>query len=1275
MQSEKSYRVFVDTGGTFTDLIAIDNYGGVKRKKILSKGTIRGVVAEWISQDKIKVRENWGLERDILAGFQFRLMTGEDHPGVKVVHYDIKEKILTLESAIRRKFTRAGLSFELSAGEEAPVLATRMLTGTALKEDFPVLQMRLGSTKGTNALLEHKGARSVLFITKGFKDLLEIGTQQRPDIFSLNIKKRQPLPSTIIEVDERIDTNGRVLKELILNDYSAIVAELKKSGIQSASVVFLNAYRNNKHEQIFSNFLEKSGINYISVSTELSPLIKILERAETTAVNAYLSPVIHEYINGITAKVGENLLVMNSAGGLVKAYSFHPKDSLLSGPAGGVVGASEIGKKAGFDRLITFDMGGTSTDVSRYHNEYDYKFELEIGDAHIFSPAIAIETVAAGGGSVCYFDGFKLMVGPESAGADPGPACYGAGGPLALTDVNLLLGRMDVSKFGIPVNSESPEIRLKELEAAIEQATSEKPKKEEILSGFLDIANEIMAGAIKKISTSKGFDPADYVLVAFGGAGGMHACSIARLLNMKKIIVPADAGLLSAYGIGSAKIERFAERQVLKLLDNCKNDLGHVFDELLQQSLKTLEDEMNHKIESADEVKTIFLRFKGQDSVIPVVWIGDQEQLIQVFKTEYVKLFGHWVENREVEVESVRLKLSVGKNQSEFGNKYQKTTSTPDSSGKLRSWVGRAWIDTSVYDRNKLLPGHQMDGFAIITDDKSTTVVEEGWTLEVDEYLNLIISISQDKQGKKDSASQTQETKLELFTNRFMSVAANMGAILQRTALSVNIKERLDFSCALLDAEGYLVANAPHIPVHLGSLGICVRTLLEHFTFEKGDTIVTNHPFYGGSHLPDVTLVTPIFSEQNERLGFVVNRAHHAEIGGISPGSMPPSATNLAEEGVTISPFYLAKKGKVNWTGMKEILKNAPYPSRMLKENMADLNAALASNLEGLKTFLRLVDDYGLKEVKLYMKLLKEHAAHKMRKVLTGFDDGEYTATEFLDDGTPVKVNITINRGQAKVDFTGSGPVHPRNMNATPAIVNSVVIYVMRLLLNEEIPLNDGLMEPVELIIPEGFLNPRFDRSPEECPAVVGGNVEVSQRLTDTLLKAFGVAACSQGTMNNVLFGNQNFGYYETVCGGTGATNLFAGASAVHQHMTNTRITDPEILEHRYPVRLNCFEVRKGSGGEGARKGGDGVIREYTFLEDIELSLLSQHRQEKPFGLSGGKPGQTGSQKIVKPDGSEIEFNGVDHIKLEKGDTFVLETPGGGGFGKPKNSRQSPVGS
>lgn len=1250
----QTYKLFIDTGGTFTDAIAIMPNGELQRKKILSSGRLRGKIESWIDDSHILVEENWGSKKDIFQGYWFSSLD-KSIEKVKVLYYDTDHHILALGTAIKKKNQKRHLSFEIYTGEEAPVVAARLLTQTALKSSFPSIEIRLGTTKGTNALLEHKGARNVLFITKGFADLLEIGNQARPNIFSLNIQKRKPLVDKIIEIDERIDAQGNILKPIDSSAYQKQIQELKEEGFESFSIVFMNAYKNNIHEQEFKRLLIESDLKYISVSSELSPLIKILERAETTTVNAYLSPIIEHYLENITQNTQADLRVMNSAGGLMRTENYEAKDSLLSGPAGGVVGAAFIGELIDQDKLITFDMGGTSTDVSRFHKAFDYKYELEIGSAHIYSPAISIETVAAGGGSICSFDGYKLTVGPESAGANPGPACYGAGGPLTITDINLLLGRIDETKFGIPVNKDAAEKQMDILLQEIEQKRNKPVEKEQVLHGFLAIANEIMAGAIKKISTSKGFDPSEYALLGFGGAGGMHSCAIADLLQIKEIIIPLDAGLLSAFGIGNASLERFAEKQILKSFHSISESLQEEFDLLSSNLVPQFEKEKGELTEQG----MLFLRFKGQDSALSINWNANTENILKKFKAEYIKLYGHWVENREIELESIRLKVSQ-KAEKSLLTKQEKNSVKKEIPTRTIQFFGKK---TDVFSRDDLSFGDKITGPALVSDDKSTTVIDTGWMGKVDTFNNLIIRKEKTAE-KQQSNLHNQETALELFTNRFMAIAENMGAILQRTALSVNIKERLDFSCALLDSEGYLVANAPHIPVHLGSLGVCVRSVLANFDFKPGDTIVTNHPLYGGSHLPDVSLITAVFDKQDKRIGFVVNRAHHAELGGMTPGSMPTNATNLEQEGIVISPFYLVKEGKVDWEGIRSIFDSGKYPSRLIDENMADINAALAANKNGEQALLSLVTDFSTDVVQHYMQSLKEYATRKIKDVFYKLPNGKIKAIEYLDDDTPLAVEINIQESSIEFDFTGSGAVHPSNLNATPAIVSSVIIYVLRLLLDEPIPLNDGLMVPVKINIPEGLLNPPFDQAPDKCPAVVGGNIEVSQRLTDTLLKAFGKAACSQGTMNNVLFGNDNFGYYETISGGSGAGENFDGTSGVHQHMTNTRITDPEILEHRYPVRLDSFSIRSDSGGNGKYKGGNGVIRAFTFLESVELSLLSQHRKYAPYGLKGGEEGKRGEQYVIRANGEKIALEGMSHCLLNPNDQFIIETPGGGGFGK-----------
>ncbi|MDZ7737986.1 MAG: hydantoinase B/oxoprolinase family protein, partial [Bacteroidales bacterium] len=1242
----EEYKIFVDTGGTFTDCISIDAQGRRKRLKVLSNSSLRGSITDIISQSEFIIKESWKLPRDLIRGFSFRVLPGP-YSGITVESFDTETSRIRLSGPLP-EMPGENCNFEITSNEEAPILGIRLLTETALNEEFPPIILKLGSTTGTNALLERKGAKTLFITTAGFSDLLEIGNQSRPDIFALNVKKRSMLYSHVIELDERIDAEGRILRSLDIDKLRDNLEKIKAASYESVAVCLMNSYLNSVHENLVCKELKAMGLEYISASHNISPLIKIQSRADTTVVNAYLSPVINNYVKGIKKYTGKSQFqVMTSAGGLVQAGHFLPKDSLLSGPAGGVAGALAIGKKSGYNKLITFDMGGTSTDVSRIDGSFDYRYELEVGDARINSPAIAIETVAAGGGSVCGFDGYKLFVGPESAGAWPGPSCYGAGGPLTVTDVNLLLGRLDTGQFGIPVFISHAEKSLNKLIKEIKEKTGRERKAEDILEGFIDIANELMAGAIRKISLARGYKPSDFAMVAFGGAGGLHACDIADILGIDTVLLPRDAGLLSAYGIGNAAVERFSVKQILKDLDQVKDNLDELFAGCETEAYRLLLEE-GFPVEKIKTFrKLVFMRYRGQDSCLEIPF-RDMESLAGDFQKVYKDTYGHNVSRRSIEVESIRAIVRVYEEES-MDEKPEAGSHQPEPSHRINDI-------TPVYTLDSLNPGDCFKGSALLLDHFATTWLKKGWRLKIDQTGTAVLRREQKETVKRDT--KTQETELELFTNRFMSIAENMGALLQRTALSVNIKERLDFSCALLDAEGRLVANAPHIPVHLGGLGVCVRELLKHFSFEEGDTIVTNHPKYGGSHLPDVTMVSPVF-HKGERVAFVVNRAHHSEIGGISPGSMPPDAINLQEEGVVISPFYLVRKGVLKRDGMRKILTDYPYPSRSPEENMADLNASLAANHNGSQSLLTLINHHGRKTVTDYMQQLRTYASSRMKDTLAGFADGTYRATEHLDDGSVIKAVIRLDAGNCSIDFSGSADVNDSNMNATEAIVKSVTIYVLRLLLNEPIPLNDGLMEPVKVILPHGMLNPVFDDNPELCPAVVGGNVEISQRLTDTLLKAFGIIAASQGTMNNTLFGNDNFGYYETVCGGCGAGKGFRGADAVHHHMTNTRITDPEIMEHRYPVRLDEFSIRKGSGGKGRWRGGDGVRRLISFLEPVNLSVLTQRRLSGPYGCSGGTDGLPGCQKVIKKNGDIITLDSVQNINLDAGDSFVMETPGG----------------
>jgi 5-oxoprolinase (ATP-hydrolysing) len=1250
------WKIWIDTGGTFTDCLAITPQGDWKRLKVLSSSLLRGTIPAQRNSTHLQVEMDWPVALDIFLGFTIRFSNGELR---KVRRVEIKKNIIHVDRAIQIK--NVGY-VELTTKEEVPVLAARLLTHTPLHSEFPPIELKLGSTRGTNALLERKGSKTAFLITSGFRDLLRIGTQQRPDLFALNILKKEPLYSTVLEVNERMEYDGEVLKPLEKSETFRVLDFLKAKGVESVAIAFLHSYKNAAHERMLEAELRKAGVNYVSPSYQLSSQLKILPRAETAVVNAYLHPIIDRYISGISDRLKtRSFQIMSSAGGLLDATSFHAKDSLLSGPAGGVIGALAKAKLSGVNKIIAFDMGGTSTDVSLSNKRPEYRFECEIGDQKILSPSLAIETIAAGGGSICNFDGFRFTVGPQSAGATPGPACYGSGGPLTITDVNLLLGRLSSENFSIPISTSNAEQALEGLIRKVKKATGKAPSKISVLLGLLQIANEKMAEAVKKVSIQQGHDPKEYALVSFGGAGGQHACSLATMLGIKKVIVPYDAGLLSAYGIGQAQVERIEEKLILRPLAEFLPQQESLFNTLFQRAHDELSSEKSISRQVKEKNRFVFLRLKGQESSLEVE-VNERTNILHEFKHQYKKVYGHWIKDRMVEVESIRLRVIViNEKQEQLKNGSKKYSPNPLTKRNIYSQT--KFTPCSVYQWEQLTPGAAFRGPALVLNNNATLWVEHDWNFSLDKNNTAILRqhATQDREGSFHSS----ETSLTLFTNRFTSIAQQMGALLQRTAFSVNVKERLDFSCALLDAKGRLIVNAPHIPVHLGSLGVCVRQVRKKISMSEGDVVITNHPAFGGSHLPDITLIKPVFFER-KLIGYVVNRAHHAEIGGKQPGSMPADATCLEEEGVIISPMYLIKGNKPQWKNVERKFNTALYPTRALQENLADLNAALASVTLGESALKDLCKHHGFLVVKKYMKLLKVHATLIMRERIRKLPFKKLTSKEFLDDGSPLEVTISKNGSKLLIDFSGSAGTHPGNLNATPAIVNSVILYVMRLLLNEPVPLNEGLLEDVKVVLPRGILNPKFYASHAKSPAVVGGNTEVSQRLTDTLLKAFGLAACSQGTMNNFLFGNDTFGYYETICGGTGAGEGFHGADAVHQHMTNTRITDPEILEWRYPVRVGKFEVRTNSGGRGKWRGGDGVVREILFKEEMKVNVLTQHRVEQPYGVKGGKPGKRGEQYIVRRNGTNNTLKAIDGTVVYSGDKIIIKTPGGGGWGTVK---------
>ena len=1201
----------------------------------------------------LKVSVTWPVQDDIFNDYHM-IIDGLDRPIFSIKSSDLKLEQIIIDKNPGELYY---IGFEIYSGEEAPILAARLATKTKIAQDLPQLKMRLGSTKGTNALLEKKGANVGLIVTKGMNNLLEIGTQQRPDLFALNVVKNQPLYHEVFEVDERMDSNGNPLKKIDPDSITNLINEIKKSGVEAIAIALMNSSQNAHHELALAGQFSVAQISNISNSTSIANEAGILPRAETTVVNAYLSHVIEDYLSAVKAQISHgSLKVMTSAGGLVDRQYFLPKDSLLSGPAGGVVGAAKIGRELGFDKILTFDMGGTSTDVSRYAAKFDYTFISEINNIKIYSPTLAIETVAAGGGSICSYDGHKLIIGPESAGASPGPACYGNDGPLAITDINLLLGRIDDQNFSIPLDRNAS---IK----AFEKVKSEVPdvkNDEEILLGFLRIANEKMAEAIRKISISKGYDPLEYTLLAFGGAGGQHACSVAELLNIHRIIIPFDAGLLSAYGIGNAEIERFVSRQLLGSLKEHESKLKDYFGALEHDARDLLIEEGIDESEIYTRSRLVFLRFLGQENTLEISW---SNSLLEDFKKAYLNRFGHWLENESIEIESIKL-IAASHHNINDPEPGRISNYVPSISRKIRSYTPGGWREIPAHTWEHLDEGANISGPALLMSNNSTVYIDEGWSVSIERNNNAILERTPDFSNGGEQFSDVAE--LELYTNRFKSVADDMGAILQRTSFSVNVKDRMDFSCAVLNSAGQLVANAPHIPVHLGSLGVCTRKVMEVLELLDGDVAITNHPGFGGSHLPDVTLIAPVFYK-NELMAFVANRAHHAELGGKTPGSMPADASNLEEEGVVIEPTYLVRNHQSNWEEIRNMLSSGKFPTRSLQENLADLNGALASIKTGIDGMVNLCKMYGKSMVLKYMDKLLQYSGEVMLSTFDKFENTMWEAEEQLDDGHKIKVRIIKDADEIVFDFTGTSAVHPGNLNANMAILNSAVVYVLRLMLEEPIPLNEGIMKYVKIKAPESMLNPPFYEDPAKSPAVVGGNTETSQRIVDTLIKALELAACSQGTMNNLIFGNDNFGFYETIGGGVGAGNGFHGADAVHQHMTNTRITDPEILEYRYPVVLEEVSIRQNSGGRGKWKGGDGIVKQIRFEEDMMLTLLSQHRIERPFGLSGGEPGQPGKQVLLRSNGEKVVLKGIETIEVYKGDAIRIETPGGGGYGKFDN--------
>jgi len=1167
------------------------------------------------------------------------------------------------------------LSENPEAYEDAALEGIRRLLGVGSRDPIPaerIASVKMGTTVATNALLERKGEPTILVITKGLKDQLEIGYQARPDIFAKKIIKPEMLYSRVLEANERIRADGTIETPLDVEALRAGLKQAKADGFNAVAIVFMHAYAFPAHEKTAAEVARELGFAQISVSHEISPLIKIVGRGDTTVADAYLSPILRRYVDkvakalGATDGRGPKIHFMASSGGLKSADLFQGRDAILSGPAGGIVGMAETARIAGFEKVIGFDMGGTSTDVSHFAGDYERAFETEVAGVRLRVPMMRIHTVAAGGGSILHYDGTRFRVGPDSAGSNPGPKCYRRGGPLTVTDANVMVGKLSASFFpkifgpnrDEPLDEEAVRAAFTELAEQIGDGRTP----EEVADGFLRIAVENMANAIKKISVQRGYDVTEYALNCFGSAGGQHACLIADTLGMETVLIHPLSGLLSAYGMGLAKLRASREQSVESPLEAAS-----------MQEVRALADKLSAEVTAeiaaegvdARDITTsihLHLRYEGTDTALPIR-LGNPEEMRTEFERQHRQRFGFISPEKRVFIAAVEVEAVGGGASAEEAPRVVAAGGEPQARRTTRFYSNRAWHDAPVYVREDLAPGHRISGPALIIEPNQTVVVEPGWQLEVTRLNHLVLKRTVPRQ-REILGEKADPVLLEVFNNLFMSIAEQMGEALRNTAQSVNIKERLDFSCAVFDSEGQLVANAPHMPVHLGSMDRSVETIIRERkgTMRPGDVYMLNAPYNGGTHLPDITVITPVFGpDGSEILFYVASRGHHEDIGGLTPGSMTPRATHIEEEGVYIDNFKLVDQGRFLEAETYALLSGAKYPARSPHKNIADLKAHVAANARGVAELEKMVAHFGLDVVKAYMRHVQDNAEESVRKLLSRLEDGEFRVE--MDQGTHVQVKITVDREkrEATVDFTGTSPEQPNNFNAPAPVTRAATLYVFRVMVDEPIPMNAGCLKPIRLIIPE-----RSMLSPQYPAAVVAGNVETSQIVTNCLFAAMKAMGPSQGTMNNLTFGNAKYQYYETICSGSPAGPGFDGTSGVHVHMTNTRLTDPEILELRYPVLLEEFSIRRGSGGRGRWSAGDGTYRCIRFLEEMDCAILSGYRRVRPYGLLGGEPGECGENLVRRLDGRLERLEGCDQTVLKAGEAIIIKTPTGGGYGAPE---------
>ena len=1157
---------------------------------------------------------------------------------------------------------------------DAALAAIRRFLALAPGEPIPghlIEAVKMGTTVATNALLERKGDRTVLFITRGFRDQLRIGYQNRPRIFDRRIVLPELLYSEVVEVEERIGAHGDLVVPLNVEKTRADLEAAYQRGFRAVAVVLMHGYRYVHHEEQIAGMARAAGFTQVSVSHQASPLMKMVSRGDTTVVDAYLSPILGRYVSQVARELdGARLMFMQSSGGLTSAALFKGKDSILSGPAGGIVGMVQTARAAGFERIIGFDMGGTSTDVSHYAGEYERAFETQVAGVRMRAPMMSIHTVAAGGGSILHFDGSRYRVGPDSAGASPGPAAYRRGGPLAVTDANVMLGKVQPDFFprvfgphaDAALDATVVQERFAALAKTIEQATGNHATPHAVAEGFVQIAVDNMANAIKKVSVARGYDITQYTLQCFGGAGGQHACLIADKLGMPRVYIHPYAGVLSAYGMGLADLTAMRERAIEQRLSPANRPA-------IDGAFEALAGDARAQIEAqgvpAGRVslrRRVHVRYEGTDSAL-VVDDGSLEEIRASFEAAYRMRYSFLMEGKALLVEAVSVE-AIGASGQVPDTRYP----WRDREGVLAAvrsvqmFSGGTFHPTPVYERDAMQPGDHVHGPAIVAEKNATSVIEPGWQCNVTPDNHLVLSRAVPRPRQTAIGTSADPVMLEIFNNLFMAIAEQMGITLANTAYSVNIKERLDFSCALFNQHGDLIANAPHMPVHLGSMGESIKTVIRENAgrMKAGNVYVLNAPYNGGTHLPDITVITPVFDTSGSRILFYVgSRGHHADIGGISPGSVPPNSKVVEEEGVLIDNFLLVEEGRLRDAEMRALLGSGQYPSRNIDQNMADLRAMIAANEKGVQELRRMVAEFGLGVVHAYMQHVQDNAEESVRRVIDVLKDGEFAYA--MDHGAVIRVKVTLDKAARSgvIDFTGTSPQLPNNFNAPSAVCYAAVLYVFRSLVDDDIPLNAGCLKPLSIIIPEGsMLNPRYPA------AVVAGNVETSQCLTDALYGALGVMGASQGTMNNFTFGNERYQYYETIAAGSGAGEGFDGATPVQTHMTNSRMTDPEVLEFRYPVRVEEHSIRYGSGGQGKWNGGPGALRRIRFLETMTAGILSGHRRVPPYGMAGGGAGEVGRNWVERADGSVTELGGSDETVCRPGDVFAVQTPTGGGYGK-----------